>query len=578
MKKFMKTIRKIPKKMVAIILVAALILNYFIPITKVFADGEYVLTFTIGNNNQNSHVMVNDNGHLKIDNQFVELRNGDNNIGTVNCASETTCTITVTNGQTGKLNYNGNNTFTLFMQGHPVSLDFNFSANENIAVQDYYEEHHDEGQGEESRFDGRAVVLWSCGSGVCYHEFDNIPDFPNGNSTFYKDSIVTADNKQNTIFDVHAQYKGWYKTDEFNNWQELYEIATGNAIDWNTLNPELILGEPNQRINELEQAAAETCGARPQENSSSVERNTYERCIHHYAAEVEHKIWTHKLQPVGEPSEANAYVSFGDRNFKVVIYNDDYRGITTGDLSGLNYYPAHWNDPFLKIDQYDISNTTQSKPAKLESILLESTIKIDALNYNGLEIASIEPLDVPEDAVTVTKNGNKFSIEFSSHFYDNVVFLVTDTHNEKYYIQVKRYTIDGYIRYDNERNIPVLAADFYFDRTKSYQDFIITAKIVYKDGSNENVTLNPISDFLDGLGNPVDGYEFDQENPDFEFSGKGLKMSRFEFDLQQNADRNIKDVYLNAEYKGSDTYTYAGAYSGSGEGTLANIYHPEEGE
>ena len=52
----------------------------------------------------------------------------------------------------------------------------------------------------------------------------------------------------------------------------------------------------------------------------------------------------------------------------------------------------------------------------------------------------------------------------------------------------------------------------------------------------------------------------------------------FEYDLPQNADRNIKDVYFNAEYKGSDAYTYAGAYSGSGEGTPINIYRPEEGE
>ena len=558
------------KKIPIVAILFAVVINYLLPITNVFAEG-YVITFTV----VGEHEMVNDGGHLKIDGQYVDLRNGDDTIGVVECSSTTMCTITVSTNIVGQLNYNSANKFTLFMQGHEFNMGHNFTANENIAVQDYvqHQEPGDEPGG--PRFDGRAVVLWSCGSGVCYHEFDDIPDFPNGDSTFYRDTAVTADNKPGTTFNVHAEYKGWYVTDEFNYWQELYEVATGHAADWNTLDPELIIGEPNQHINELEQAASDTCGARPDEHVSSEERDAYERCIHHYAAEVQHEIWTHKLQPVGEPMGTNAYVSFGDRNFKVVIINDDYRGITTGDLSGLNYYPTQWNDPFLKVDQYDISDTTASRPAKLDSILLESTINIDALDYNGLEIKSIVPLEVPEDAVIVTKNGNKFKIEFSSHFYDNVLFKITDTHNAEYYVQVKRYTIDGYIRYDNERHIPVLAADFYFDRTKSYQDFIITAKIVYKDGTTENVTLNPINGFLDALGNPVDGWELDQENPDFEFSGKGLKMSRFEFDLEESADRNIQDVYLNAEYKGSTETNYAGAYVGSGEGTLANIYHGE---
>ena len=33
---------------------------------------------------------------------------------------------------------------------------------------------------------------------------------------------------------------------------------------------------------------------------------------------------------------------------------------------------------------------------------------------------------------------------------------------------------------------------------------------------------------------------------------------------------------MNAEYKGSTADTYAGAYVGSGQGTLANIYTGEE--
>ena len=38
----------------------------------------------------------------------------------------------------------------------------------------------------------------------------------------------------------------------------------------------------------------------------------------------------------------------------------------------------------------------------------------------------------------------------------------------------------------------------------------------------------------------------------------------------------ISKIYLNAEYKGSTAEKYAGAYVGSGLGTLANIYTGEE--
>lgn len=599
------------KKIPIVALLLAIIINYMLPITNVFADEyTYTLTFTIGNNNENEHTMEADGIRLVIDGQYVELRDGDNTIGTAACTNNNTqCTITVTNGPAAKLNY-GSNQFTLFMQGHSVDLEFNFSNNENIAVQDYVApapppgpndpgDNPGNNPGVADHFDGRAVVLWSCGSGVCYHEFSVVdpehcdPEHPNdeycapeigsfddGNSTFFKDSDIEADNKPGTTFNVNAQYKGWYLTDEFNKWKDLYEIATGNQINWNTMEPEIILGEPNNNINALIQAAAGTCGQEPDpEEASPDEQTEYNDCIHLYAAQ-QGEIWTHKLQPVGEPEGHNAFVSYGDRNFKVVIFNDDYRGVTTTlDFNGLNFYPARWADPYLRTDQYDVSDTNEVNPTPLESILLEDTVNFDVLPYNNYELDSIVALDVPDGAVTITKiNSRKFRIEFSSNFYDHVVFKLTDTHGDESYVQINRYTIDGTIRYDNDRNIPVLSADFYFDRTKSHNNFNITAKIIYKDGTIENVTLNAANGFRDGLGNPIEGYEADQEATIGPFQGKGLKLSVFEYELPQNADRNIKDIYFNAEYKGGDAYTYAGAYSGSGEGTPANIYRPEGGE
>ena len=153
------------------------------------------------------------------------------------------------------------------------------------------------------------------------------------------------------------------------------------------------------------------------------------------------------------------------------------------------------------------------------------------------------------------------------------MFKITDTDNGESYIQIKRYTIDAWIR-DGD----TLSADFYFDREKSYEEFEITAKIIYNDGTVENVKLEAVETFLDALGNPIHNYEADQEESEGPFQGKGLKQAVFEYNLGPNAAKRVKDIYLNAEYKGSNASTYAGAYTGSGEGTPANIYHPEGGE
>ena len=288
-------------------------------------------------------------------------------------------------------------------------------------------------------------------------------------------------------------------------------------------------------------------------------------CVNNYVS-TQGIITIAKLQPVGEPSDNNAYVSYGDRNFKVVIYNDEYKGLTIGDLSDLNYYPSSWTNPFIRQDQFDISGTTKNNPTTINTVLLESTLVIKTLEYNSFNISSIEALDVPKEAVTITKVNNEFRLEFSSNFYNNVVFKVTDSNDEVSYFQVKRFTIDGWIK--NVDNHPVLTADFYFDKNRTYSDFDIKAKIVYKDGTTKNVELKAAYGVDDGLGNITKAYEVNE--------GKGLKKSSFEYTLNDGEDKIIDKIYLNAEYKGSTDTTYAGAFVGSGEGELANLYHGEE--
>lgn len=130
-----KVIKGSPKKIIAFTLVFAMLLSYVLPTPKVFASNEYVLSFSTNGN----HIIENDGGHLKIDGQYVDLRDANDEtttIGNVECNGNA-CKITVSDGTTGKLNYNSVNKFTLYMQGHSVNGNEVFNANESFAVQDY---------------------------------------------------------------------------------------------------------------------------------------------------------------------------------------------------------------------------------------------------------------------------------------------------------------------------------------------------------------------------------------------------------------------------------------------------------
>ena len=617
MKKVKRAFKKMPKKFVAFTMLFIIAVASIASITKVIATsygtGDEFITFGYDNELEFAVGTITINGDTWTNGD--EFRTNDN-VYTIIINDVTPVENTESEGKVPTVRWGGN--WNEEYNNQPrVSLDveenngkytftvtvnnaehLNDQTNEqerhvHLMIQENNGQGNQGGGGNEPHFNGEAYVLWSCGTGTCYHHFTDIPNFDDGNSTFYKDTTIKDENNENIHFDVHADLKAWALPDRFNFWVETYKqqnnIGENEEIDWTQVDPEDIIAEYPPDMRQYEEAAHAAYENDPSTGCAPIDynqvmsederieaENTHQACIDQYYI-ADGNLPFIRLQPVGEPSDNNAYVSYGDRNFKVVIYNSDFKGITTGNLSGLNYYPARWTNPFLRTDQYDISATTKNKPTGLDSILLETTVNIEALPYNDFEITSIVPQDVPADAVTVNKVGDTWKVEFSSHFYDNVVFKV----NNEFYIQIKRYTIDGHI--DNIDNQPVLLADFYYERSKSYTDFIITAKIVHKDGTTRNVTLEPKAGVDDGLGNYTDGYVIDQEyqNPDNPLglaAGKGLNLSTFKCDLLEGEAGNIQDVYLNAEYTGSTVSNYAGAYSGSGEGTLANIYHPEEGE
>ena len=685
-------LKKISKRITATTLSVATILSSFAPMV-VNADGQYVLTFTIDNNAQAEHTMVNEGGHLKIDGQFIDPREANNY--TVGC-EENSCTITITDGAATTLNISqdASEAFDLFAGGNLVNNNTNFTGTTNIQIQDHsvqpaatnpnvtftgtvnegnvtytigdatvtasvqnknipndtkaleiaptdditlsgfdvdtmqvkiidnnpedpehvfsmilavtnntvhvsnngplpgnlnfvieakpnnQQNNENTNQNEnqenapiEPQFDGKAYILWSCsGGGICMKHFNDIPSNDDGKSTFYKDTSI-VDARTGETFNVNAKYKAWSTDAKFNNWVAAYKsyknIPENEDIDWSTVKPEDMIGDPID-VRPYEDAAilANAC-------TKDEPQDVFEDCVNNYAASQGVWVARAQLQPVGEPSDNNAYVSYGDRNFKVVVYNSNFKGVSIGDLSDLNYYPAEWANSFLRQDQFDISDTTKDKPTTINTVLLEKTINIKPLNYNGFAINKIEALDVPKDAVSISKVNGEWKLVFASNFYDNVKFKVTDGNGKVSYFAVKRYTVDAWV--NNVNNVPHLYAEFYFDKTKSYTDFDLSAKIEYKDGTTENVKLTPYNKIDDGLGNITEAYEADESNPKYGPAGKGLKKSVFIYKLPNGkTDRDIKKAYVNVEYKGSTEKNYAGAFAGSGKGALANIYQGEE--
>ena len=577
-----KVIKRLPGLAIIFTMVFAVLVYYAKPITTVLAygSGSYsihmdianTLGFTLGNVTVNEDPWSGAGDEYQTNNDVYQV--------VINVSGNST-----TGDKVPRIQYGGNWNNLIQMNRTNNGNDYTFtltvtnSTHQEFLGLEILEEDNQGGGGDEPNFDGKAYLIWSCADGgICYHHYTDIPSFDDGNSHFIKESTVTADNKSGQVFSIDAQYKGWSTDSKFDSWVAAYKTYKGIAqeanIDWSTVNPQDMLGEPID-MRQYEEAA-ESSGACTKVNTPQDE---FQACVDNYAASQGVWVSRAQLQPLNEPDDNNAYVSYGDRNFKVVVYNDDYRGVTIGDLSDLSYYPSQWTNPFLRQDQFDISGTSETSPTTINTILLESTVNIKTLNYNGFSINAIEALNVPATAVSVNKVSGEWKLTFSSNFYDNVLFKVTDNNQGVFYFNVKRYTVDAWI--NNIENQPHLYAEVYFDKNRSYSDFDLTAKIEYKDGNVENVALTAYNKIDDGLGNITEAYEVDESvSPDPEHvpAGKGLKKSVFIYKLPNGkTDRDVKKAYINVEYKGSTASNYAGAFAGSGKGILANIYQGEEG-
>ncbi len=522
---------RILKKMGNSLLAFAMTANMFVPLT-VYANQIITLTFTVKENEEITYSVNNNNelgGTADSQTSFLGFKSHKTDTEfaasdiTISCTNNKSCTavITVPDGDgidvllggDSKFEFEGNMNNITVNQNLIAKLKGNNTQQNNNTQENNQQSGENQEQQVGEQFDGKAVVVWSCGNSICYHVFANLSS---NEVNYIKASNVSDDRDETKKFDVHAKEKFFAVKKEFD--KRKAEIDANKVSINDLIGPDGI-----------------------------------------------------DYQPVNEPVENNALVAYGDRNFKAIIYGEDFKGLSIGSLDDLDYYPSEWNDWFLRRETYDMGGTTRDNPVEIDTILLQKKINLKLLtNLNDYSITKIEALDVPSDAVKITKkNDGSYDFEFASNFYDKVVFKVTTSDKKVQYIYINRRTTDPWIRTDKGKE--GIVVETFYDRKKSYKDLDVIAKIVYKDGSSKVVHLAAEKGFEDGLGNIINDYEVDEELG----FGKGMKRANFVYSMTSADLKKVDKIYINVEFKGSTTTTFAGNFVGSGKGDVIDMKYWE---
>lgn len=383
---------------------------------------------------------------------------------------------------------------------------------------------------EPREFDGKAALLWECNGKICYNYslFQDIHVEEYG--TFIAANTITNENtnagSSSIEFDVHSRVKFF-------------------APYWKFLSRKADIDAAGANIDSFK---------------------------------GEGKI---DVAPLNEPNENNAYVSYGNRGFKIIIYGEDYKGITIGELSGLEYYPADWVSWFKRRESFDISGTTKDTPVEMLGYVLQDRINIKKLTYTDYTIESIEAIDVPTGAVVVNdKNDGSYDLVFNSNFYSKVEFKVTDSDGNEYFFVFNRRTTDPYIATEDGGPRAGIVAEVFYDNDLLYTDYTVLAKIQYKDGTTKVVELTGIPYGDDGFGHPVDVIEWDEEDPpiggDDIPKGRGIKKTKYAYETTKAELKKVDKIYINVERTGSTQEYYTGNFAGSGKGDLIDMKYWED--
>lgn len=362
-------------------------------------------------------------------------------------------------------------------------------------------------------FNGTIYLTWIANNNFYYHEISGLTT--NDPTTLQTISIaeMKADNDNSVIFEIGNSYEFCYES--FGNLIDTND-ATGNTYT----NSDFNSATANQKLSMLRELDL-------------------------------------TIDPTGAVSTSNSISTNGDRAFRLAIYTENCKAFT---ISGSGNYTINAEDQILTNSTVDLSDSTVSNPAEVNSFILNDSVNIVANNIGSTatSIDSIEAVNVA-NSNAITINNTTGQVTFNSNFYNNVTFKITDTDNKAYYVKVNRYDMlisDSLVPDDTNNRI---YSNVYYSKSLLGK-VAVQVRIVKNDGSVEitNATLSsttylPNGDVVEQ--NYVDG------STSSETITSDILMSTFYIDKT-----NVKDAYFTV----IDT-TNNSVLSGSGYGLRFNV-------
>ena len=267
----------------------------------------------------------------------------------------------------------------------------------------------------------------------------------------------------------------------------------------------------------------------------------------------------HVIDPCGGNDGPKSVVHNGDRDFRLIVYDNGYVPVTFNvDPENYTYYLGNW-DPIFTNPVYDVSGTTEAKPMDYTTYLLENR-----LSFSSDEITSVKALNVPDKAVTINKVDNLYTITINSNFYSKVTFELTNRNGKKHYLRINRKFVDV----DTSRNMNPLDQSapreayvvFTYPAVRSYDDYDVIATITTDEGSTSRILTASNVKVMNMESRVIEGKTF--------AAGDNLKKSYYA--LGMNA--NVKSVNITITNKDATKgNVYGGTFGGNGEGVELDL-------
>ena len=275
------------------------------------------------------------------------------------------------------------------------------------------------------------------------------------------------------------------------------------------------------------------------------------------------------IDPCGGIDGPHSVGHNGDRQFRLVIYDDDYVGVTFDvNPDNYTYYLSGW-DPVFANPTYELASD-KNNPTVYTTYLLEKHLSFEIADAGaGESIASVKALDVSNKGITINVVDQvKCDITFNSNYFSDVVFEVTLTSGAKRYIKVQRQ----FVKFADNSELVMNGieskregyAEFIYPADKSYEDYDVYAAYT-KNGETVTKKLTAVKTRMIDR----EGMEPNSLIEDMSVSaGENIKSTRYKLDIDKDTD----DITITVTKKDATVGTaYGGTFGGHGKGVSLDI-------